>query len=71
MPDQIDLLDSEVRDIRDFEDGGTKPAEPRLKTLKAALNLYNTTLSDDGESSRKRARWTLCLMAGPLIPRTS
>ena len=56
MPDQIDLLDSEVRDIRDFEDGGTKPAEPRLKTLKAALNLYNTTLSDDGESSRKRAK---------------
>ena len=52
MPDQIDLLDSEVRDIRDFEDGGTKPAEPRLKTLKAALNLYNTTLSDDGESAR-------------------
>ena len=56
MPDQIDLLDSEVRDLRDFEDGDTKPAEPRLKTLNAALNLYNTTLSDDGESSRKRAK---------------
>lgn len=56
VPDQLDLLDDEIADIRDFEDDGKTPAKPRLRTLSAALGLYHTCVFDDQENARKRAK---------------
>lgn len=56
MANQIDLLASETRDLRDFEKDLTTPAKPRLGALAAALVLYETCVKDDEENSRKRAK---------------